>query len=104
MIEQKILNRYVIDEIQKYLASMNWAQREYKGEKLETFLKGVEYGLYSEGIVFKLKSEYSNVKCTTEFWIDVYQYSDPADCWSDKELKFLIFENHIKEPIMCQNN
>ena len=46
MIDQKDLNRFVIDEIQSYLASMNWAQREYKGEKLETFLKGVEYALY----------------------------------------------------------
>lgn len=96
MIDQRDLNRFVIDEIQSYLASMNWAQREYKGEKLETFLKGVEYALHSEGIVLKLKSEYSNQKCTTEFWVDVYQYSDPTDCWSSKRLLFSIREDWIE--------
>ena len=80
---QSILNKEVIHSIQSYLAGMDWAQKEYKGEELNTFLKGVAAAMFNVGLRFKLCSRYKSTEYITEYYVEVRQYSDPYDCWSD---------------------
>lgn len=96
-MKQKILHNYVIDEIQKYLAEMNWAQNtDYVGEKLQTFLRGVKYALWKKGIKFKFSKTKAEDGYSNIFFVEVLQYEDPADCWSKQTELFCIYENRIE--------
>ena len=90
-----MLNKEVIHTIQSYLAGMNWAQREYKGEELNTFLKGVKAALFNFGLRFKVCSHYDPMKYITEYYVDVQQFSDPYDCWSEIKHIGEIYENCV---------
>lgn len=89
------LNNYVVREIQEYLRSMNWAQREYKGELLTTFLRGVEYALMDKGIRLSLKTA-KTASYETEFYVTVEQYEMAVDCWSPVKTIGTIRENSVK--------
>ena len=89
------LNNQTVKEIQDYLRSMNWAQREYKGELLTAFLRGVECALWEDGITFRLMSQRTETY-ETEFYVAVEQYEDYTDCWSDKETLGFIRENVVE--------
>lgn len=90
-----ILHKYAVSEIQDYLAGMDWANREYKGEQLNIFLKGLAYALWDRGFTFELRSEQENYNMV--FRVEIHKYTDPADCWSGKEHLFNIFANRIEE-------
>lgn len=89
------LNNYVVREIQEYLRSMNWAQREYKGELLTAFLRGVEYALMDKSIRLSLKTA-KTVSYETEFYVTVEQYEMEVDCWSPVKTIGTIRENSVK--------
>ena len=94
MYIQKYLSKYAVSEIQNYLADMNWANREYKGEQLNIFLKGLTYALWDYGFTFNLRSATENYN--TVFRVEVNRFSDPTDCWSGTEHLANIFADHIE--------
>lgn len=89
------LNNYAVRETQEYLSAMNWAQREYKGELLAAFLRGVEYALMNDGIRLRLKTA-KTASYETEFYVIVEQYEMAVDCWSPVKTIGTIRENSVK--------
>lgn len=95
-MKNKILNKEVINEIQSYLSAMNWAQTEYKGELLNTYLRGVEDALFEDGLTMVLKKEDGNHYMPV-YCVELGQYEDFTDCWSNKKILMKIYENRVEE-------
>jgi len=75
----KRFNRYVIEEIQRYLTELNCAQqKECTIEKLDIFLDGVRYALGCYNLRFQLKRQ-----STGKFDITVMEYQDLKDDWGN---------------------
>lgn len=92
-MKQNILNRGIIDEIQKHLAELNWVEnRDYHSIALKSFLEGAKYACRA-GVTFKLANEIHNY--TRTFKVDVSKYSELNNAFSDKELLFSIYEDRI---------
>ena len=90
----KLLSIRVIEDIQKQLSALNWAQTtDYKGELLESYLSGIETALFETGLTLKLcvkKENYNNT-----YFVRVEQYEDYADCWSLKVGVGEIYEKEV---------
>ena len=92
----EILTKEVIREIQDYLRAMKWSQNDYRIDQLQLFLKGVSYALWDKGIIFDLvKEPEEEDKYTMDYLVNVYQYNDPADCWSGKKQLYAIYSNGV---------
>lgn len=90
-----VLNKYAVSEIQNYLADMDRANREYKGEQLNIFLQGLNYALWESGYALYLRSETENG--ITTFRVEAHHFSEPKDAWNGEGHLFNIFANRIEE-------
>ena len=95
-MKNKILNKNVINEIQSYLSAINWAQSEHKCETLNTYLRGVEDALFEDGLAIVLKRELTN-SYMPGYCVELGQYEDFTDCWSNKKILMKIYENRVEE-------
>ena len=94
-MNNKILNKEVINEIQSYLSSMNWALTEYKGELLNTYLRGVEDALFEKGLTMVIKRQSSGYRPV--HYVELRQYEDFTDCYSNKKILGRIYEDGVQE-------
>lgn len=100
-----ILDKYIIKQIQKEL---EWfIPKDFNNianTKLFGFLKGVECALFETGINFKIATRTNPLSGGWVFWVEVYQYDNYADCWSENKLIMTIFGKRVEYHIENKNS
>lgn len=89
----KRFNRYVIEEMQKYLTELNCArQKERIIEKLNAFLDGVKYALGYHNLIFQPKQT-----STGKFVIIIFEYQDLKDDGETVKYLGIIYADNVSE-------
>lgn len=93
-----ILDERIIRQIQKELKWFAFPDEhnDISNSRLCMFLNGIKCVLFETGISFEIAAQTNCEVGVWKFCVEVYQYDNYADCWSEKKLIMTIFEHRVE--------